>query len=206
MALKQCFGDCGCQIINDPRGTTTVTGAGSSADPFQITATNMPYTRPAGRSTRSTTQSISQNTLTAVSMNTETFDTDNMIDIAGNPTRLTISTSGIYVITGGVQWARSTGLADGIVWHEISLRRNGSTVELVEGFGDFVISAQSIPIMMSISGMFNCIAGDYWELLCQYSSTQVLATLNLDPSAVPPTFSTSGSVIRLEAMRLGAAS
>ena len=56
----------------------------------------------------STTQSISNNTLTTVALNSEDFDTDTMHHTSTNNERLTFRTAGKYLVTGWVSWAANT--------------------------------------------------------------------------------------------------
>ncbi len=56
-------------------------------------------------------QSISNVTDTAITGYTETLDTDGMYD-AGSPTRITINTAGVYVITANVLWSSTATRTD----------------------------------------------------------------------------------------------
>ena len=69
------------------------------------------YTPPRGESRRSANLSIANNTAVAVTMQVEVHDNDAIVDIAGNPTRLTIKTAGFYHVYGRMSWAvNSTGI------------------------------------------------------------------------------------------------
>lgn len=63
---------------------------------------------PSVRVTRSTSQSIANNTWTAISWNTEGYDTDSMwSSTAGN--RIEINTNGKFLVTSSVDFVASTG-------------------------------------------------------------------------------------------------
>jgi hypothetical protein len=54
---------------------------------------------------------ISHDTVTNLTFNTERFDTDNMHSLSSNTERITINTPGKYLISGNVSWtANGTGI------------------------------------------------------------------------------------------------
>lgn len=173
-------GACGCFLISDPDGTTTVVGGGSLANPWVISAGLPGPSKPAAKSVRTTTQSITSRTLTAVTMTAETFDLNNMIDIAGQPTRLTIQREGFYIIGGTVQWADS--LSNSCA-HEISLRRNGLTIEAQQSFGDGN-DGGTFNVSQAVEIMCDCTVGDYFELMVFHTDDNgaVGVALNLNPT------------------------
>lgn len=70
-----------------------------------------------------TTQSIANATGTNITYNSEYYDTDNFHSTVTNTDRLTIPTSGYYIVTASIYWANnSTGL------REIGLQKNGATI------------------------------------------------------------------------------
>ena len=78
---------------------------------------------PACRVYRTNTQSIPNNTWTAISFGLEEFDTDTMHSSITNPERITIRTAGIYQIFGTVSFdPNATGVRAACITH------NGSTV------------------------------------------------------------------------------
>lgn len=78
-------------------------------------------TQASCRVLRSTTQSISDSTVTTVNWNSEDFDTDSMHDNSTNNTRITAKTAGKYVIVVAVVFAANdTGI------RQIILNKNGS--------------------------------------------------------------------------------
>ena len=59
----------------------------------------------------STTQSLSDDVLTTISLNSEQFDTDTMHDTVTNNERITIKTAGKYLIVGEISFsANATGM------------------------------------------------------------------------------------------------
>lgn len=166
-------GGCNCTLTQDPTGTLTYSGEGSRSDPYVFHAPNMPYSRPVSKAVRTTTQSIASGTPTAVIFTAETFDTDNMINIGLQPTRITIVTTGIYSIGGTVPW---TAVNDQP--YRLGLKRNGSL--LFEDYDDVVIFTSVSPISHSMSGMYSCLVGDYFELVVLQSTG---GAINLDPTA-----------------------
>jgi len=73
-----------------------------------VELTSNTITFPAVRVSNSANQSINDSSDTALSWNTEDFDTG--MHAAGNPTRITITTAGIYMFVAQVTWpANATG-------------------------------------------------------------------------------------------------
>lgn len=97
---------CGCVLVDD-YGTSTVTGAGTEADPYMVTRVDPDFIRPAVRITRVTTLATTNNTPETVPFTAEVFDTDNMWDV-GNPTRITFNTAGVYSFGANWQWPSNT--------------------------------------------------------------------------------------------------
>lgn len=71
---------------------------------------------------RATNQTVVANTLTAVSFSTEVYDTDTMVDLASQPTRITIVTAGKYHVSARAQTAAASG---GTI--TLTLKTNGTT-------------------------------------------------------------------------------
>lgn len=81
---------------------------------------------PAVRLTHSTSQSIAEATETVVTFDTESHDTDTMHG-SGNPTRITFTTAGLYVVSFNGFIADSTGTYSDAY---SQLKLNGATVLL----------------------------------------------------------------------------
>jgi len=67
-------------------------------------------------------QTLSDNTETAIALNQESFDTDSMHDTTTNNSRITINTAGTYVVTSNITYA-----ANGTGFRKVILKVNGST-------------------------------------------------------------------------------
>jgi hypothetical protein len=79
-------------------------------------------TIPAARATTNLTQSIPNNSVTDVTLNTEAFDTANLHDNVTNNQFLTAPVAGVYQITGNVRWASN---ATGTRFMDISATGGG---------------------------------------------------------------------------------
>lgn len=116
---------CGCVIAD---GTTSVTtGSGSSGDPFKIDIVDPLFVnqRYAVRRQRSTSQSISNDTLTAIDFTSAAaggFDRGPFFSLV-TPTVFTIPSSGIYIFGGTVAFADNA-----IGTRYIDIVKNGTTV------------------------------------------------------------------------------
>lgn len=84
---------------------------------------------------RTTTQSIANNTQTAVSYTTEDYDTDTMHDNATNPSRITIRTAGKYLICAGVRFADSSAGALGCTFRLNGVINNYTEIFAKDGTG-----------------------------------------------------------------------
>lgn len=111
---------------------------------------------------RTTNQSISNNAVTAISFDTETYDAGSGLWVIGAPTRITIVTPGIYNFSGVLRFdANSTGE------RAILVRVNGSTLVASGGEGNPSASNDS---RCDVAGDINLAAADYLEL-CAYQNS-----------------------------------
>lgn len=128
---------------------------------------------------RSTDQSITASTVTAVSFDSETSDPDGMHESVTNPTRVTVPSTFIgtqpFTICGNVTWSGAPAGA------YISLRLNGTT-EIARERGEN-------PLSWSISTEYELSADDYIELLV-YTTTGSLSIKYYD--AYSPVLSVVG--------------
>lgn len=120
--------------------------------------------------------SIANSTLTAVSFNSERFDTDNYHEGVTHPTRLTIPVSGYYVIGACLFWAAAGG-----GWRSVRIRVNG-TQDIVENAFDSPGSADVI--VQPLSTLWQFTAGDYAELYAFQSSGGALNILGAGTAGV----------------------
>ena len=91
----------------------------------------------------------------AISFNSERFDNDTMHSSSTDPTRITINTDGVYVIGGNVEWQGDSGRL------QVNIKLNGS--DFVGGQYQLGLSG-SVVTRMVVTTMYNCVAGDYFEL------------------------------------------
>lgn len=177
----------------------TRTGSGTQADPYILvpdlsadvdqlltcTADGYYATEPTSLSNppcvqayRTTPQSITNNTLTTLSFNTEMYDTDTMHDNTTNPERITFTTAGIYIVTLNCTWKKNT-TGDRIA----QIRKGGTDIlayESKDAGGADLFVGHSITIEDTFS------AGNYVEARVQQTSG---AALNIIADSYSPTFS-----------------
>jgi len=115
------------------------------------------------RASNSTTVGASDQV--AISFNTEVADTDNMFS-SGVPTRLTISTAGLYLITGG--WSLSL-TASHIA--EATIGLNGGL--LPHSSQAVIAGATTYNASVSTTCFYRLSAGDYLELYAYTTRTSV---------------------------------
>jgi hypothetical protein len=100
-------------------------------------------------------QAITDSTQTALSLNSERWDTDTIHDTVTNNSRLTAKTAGYYQIEGNIRWA-----ANNSGRREIYITLNGST-ELAS-VDEWTASAQTMD--MNVSTTYSLSVNDYVEL------------------------------------------
>lgn len=114
---------------------------------------------------------------TALTFNTERFDTDTMHSTSVNTGRITFTTAGVYQVTGHVEFAASAG---GTV-RAVEIRVDGSTViAQVNGPG----LGASATVNLTVTAMYAFTAAQYVELLAYQDtggSLNVLASGNYSP-------------------------
>ena len=128
-------------------------------------ATGLKWQAPASGSTfvgcslkASADQTISNNTLTAVTWDQEDFDTDGFHSTSSNTSRITIPTGkgGKYQVNAFAQWdANATGD------REIHIYKNGASVKKTE-----LIPNASVFPSSTIMMIIDLVATDYIELFC----------------------------------------
>jgi hypothetical protein len=111
-------------------------------------------------------QSIATGTPTALSMNTERYDTDGFHDTVTNNTRLTVPAglAGKYHIAGSLAWAAASDAIN----RRAQIRLNGTTNIAVSG-GPAVNSASEITFQC-VSHTYDLAVGDYVELVAVQAS------------------------------------
>lgn len=152
----------------------TFNGAGGTPSSLTLTnATGLPIAATpvldGAYAYNSGTQSINDSTLTALTFDSEDYDSNNNHSTSTNTSRLTANTAGKYVISGGVAWATN---AIGVRF--IALRINGSTYIAKQlGLG----TTLSNPTL-SVSAVYSFAAGDYVECVVFQTSGGALSTDN----------------------------
>lgn len=148
-------------VTEDKIGDGEVTAiklAASSVDSTQI------GTLPGARVYRSTAQSINNTTSTALIFDTDRFNGpagNELWDSGVNPERLVAPVSGVYVITGHVEWASdNTGI------RTLSVRYNGTTN--IASLSATAISGSAH--RQSVSTVFFLTTSDYVTLVGYQSS------------------------------------
>jgi|TARA_Y100000034_G_scaffold79537_1_gene95486 hypothetical protein len=112
----------------------------------------------------------------AVTFDTEDIDTDTM-HAAGNPTRITITTAGLYVLGTAVEWAdNSTGIRS----IAIDLTRSGTQYRVALE----TLEPLSTQFTQSCETIYQCSAADYFEVYAYQNST---GALNIESSSVGDT-------------------
>ena len=130
-----------------------------------------------GKMDRTTNQSIPNNSKTPITFDAELFDTDDIVDIGGNPTRLKATTAGKYMIYANMSF---TGNSSGL--RLIAFRKNG-TVDILEDSRPTVASPNFTT--MAVSGIFDLSALDYIEVEVNQDSG---GNLDIVSNAIGPHF------------------
>ena len=129
-----------------------------------------PAVTPSARAYNNAAISINHNTNTALTFNSERWDTDSIHSTSTNPSRLTATTAGIYHIYGHIVWgSNSTGD------RKIDIRVNGSTF-----IASIRYAASGNNNWMSISTEYSLAATDYVELVVYQTSG---GSLNVEANA-----------------------
>jgi hypothetical protein len=167
--------------IVDAKGDLIVATAADSVDRLAVgsanqvltvdssTATGLKWATPAApafvgaRIFNSTTQSLANSTWTAITMNSETYDTDGFHSTSTNTSRITIPTGlgGYYLAIGNLAFA-----ANATSWRGIGIYKNGS--EVVGAYTDY--AGGTTGTVQIISDIMNLVAGDYIELYGRQNS------------------------------------
>lgn len=175
-----------------------ITGSGSEANPFGVQPILDPDTDniascgaagllavppsyildpPAASVFRSIATSIANDTTTVVQFSSVNYDTDNMHETVTNPSRITFTTAGIYIVTFVAQWDKNA-TGDRAIY----IRKNGLSYLGIEakhaGDADLYVGHS-----LTIVDQFG--AGNYIEGLVRQDSG---AALNLIISEFSPTF------------------
>lgn len=123
----------------------------------------------------SANQSIPNATVTALSFNTERYDTDVMHDNSTNPTRMTCKTAGTYSIKATLSFAtNATG------WRAVYVRINGT---------NYVAASRSLSVggvdalLITIATDYVLAVNDYVEIMVEQNSSGALNVVTVGNSS-----------------------
>lgn len=128
----------------------------------QFTLFHAGFIQPNVRVFNSANQSIANNTVTAVTYNSERWDTDTMADLGVNNTRITIQTDGYYLVTFSGRWATQAGGT-----RLFSIRLNGVTLI---GTTQLESVGGSTNVRQEVSTTYSFTAGDFIEVVAFQTS------------------------------------
>jgi hypothetical protein len=138
---------------------------------------------------RTTAQSIAATTETAITFTTEVLDEGAMIDIAGQPTRVTITSDGWYLAVSHADWATTATYGS----RNTSIRLNGSGAWFARN--TFVSGEVSGSVTLPTYGIGYLTNGDYLEVMVRHS--EVAGNRNVEAcyltAAKVETFETIGA-------------
>lgn len=111
-----------------------------------------------------TTQSVNNDTATAMAFNTERFDTDAFHD-SGSNTKMTIPTGmgGIYRFGATIRFP-----VDGDGYRTVSFRKGGS--DFLNGFARYASSGSAVDTTVTTEGIWTLAAGDYIEVVVRHTA------------------------------------
>lgn len=153
-------------------GLYVVNDAGTETGPFGAAEAGGTPTFHGCKALRTTTQSIPNNTATAIALNaTEDFDTDAFHDTTTNNTRITIPTGlgGYYSLKGSAEWAANT-TGSRILLFAV----NGTALPSYHGRERLAAAASGNTVAASASVDLHLSAGDYVELQVVQNSSAAL--------------------------------
>ena len=143
--------------------TNTRLGIGTTGQVLTVSGGVPSWATPAGSAVKacalykSANQSISNNTLTAVTFNSEFFDTNSFHSTVTNTSRITVPTTGYYQVNGILTWRANTNAGDLYSYLKVNGTTNLATPWIESG-------AANDGVTISISTIANLTANDYLEL------------------------------------------
>jgi hypothetical protein len=145
------LGEDGVLHVKDSSGTVSNAFTGGGTPTFS-----------GARAFNSATQSINDSTITAVTFNSENYDTNSIHDVGSNTSRFTCHATGYWRFTGGTTWDTNTTAARYLWW-----RKNGAT-EL--NGGNVSIAPTSVGVAMQTTITLSLNSTDYIELMAYQTS------------------------------------
>lgn len=139
---------------------------------------------PAVRALHGSNQSMAHDTITTVTFTaTDGFDTDTMHDTSTNPTRITFTNGGLYIV-GFHGYLESSNDAD---YANVAICKNASgSAEIIDG-GPPSLDAASI-LTINISGLYKFAAADYITVYIKQKNTAAAARNLIFSSGRSPAF------------------
>jgi hypothetical protein len=144
-------------------------GIGSSAQVLTVASgvpswAALPATTPTFDGVRvykNTYQSVPNNTLTALTWEAENYDTNSYHSTVTNTSRLTVPTTGYYLIMAFFGWEYQNAGTNRILY----LYKNGSTqLQIIESPTTGSALNAYVPVYQGFTVIFAATAGDYFEL------------------------------------------
>jgi hypothetical protein len=121
---------------------------------------------------RSTSQSISNASITLVALDTSDHDTDAMGDLSNE--RIVVQRDGFYLVAGGGQWA-----VNGNGVRALSLRKNGTNI-----VQDIRPGHAIYDVLSHLSDLLYLVEGDYIDMTAYQDSGAALNASSLHFAAV----------------------
>lgn len=122
-------------------------------------------------------QSVSNNTATAISLGAESWDTNGIHSTSVNTSRMTIATAGIYRYDGQIVFPGQNATNARV---EAYVRLNGATT--LSRSGGLKTTITSVDECICVGGLYSLVATDYLELYAFHSmgsSATVTASLSV---------------------------
>lgn len=118
----------------------------------------------------SVNQSINNTTLTALTFDSERFDTGNLHSTVTNPSRITISTTGLYLLGANITWASNV---TGLRFLEIVVNNTSSIC--TQGVSPATPIGETT--RLNVSAIWRATANDFFEVVVYQSSGGALNVL-----------------------------
>ena len=139
---------------------TDITGTLTGADKDLVVGELKVIKTPSARVYNSADETITTSTPTAVTFDSERWDTDSIHSVAANTSRLTCQTAGVYTIEGHISWASN---ATGI--RQLFIKLNNSNYIAAQSDNPGV--AATWP--MTVSTQYQLAVGEYVELIVNHT-------------------------------------
>lgn len=146
-----------------------------------VDALNFLAGRPACRVYRSSSQSINSGALTAITFDTERYDTDTMHSTSVNTNRVTFNTAGLYDVGANISWQADTDYTRRIAYLQVNAaaiiarRSDESPAHALANAEDW-----------NLNTTWKMAAGDYIELIVYQTNTSNNADNIVASSAYSP--------------------